>query len=74
MLSTAVPMVSRALRALLVEGIGLLVDQALALFPAGNATVALTAEVGAADEEPPAAEPAEKLDENREVVHPARAG
>jgi hypothetical protein len=71
MLPVTVPMVSRPFRALLVAGIGLLVDQPLALFSAGIAAVPLTAEVGAADEEPRVAEPAEKLDENREGVHPA---
>jgi hypothetical protein len=64
-------MVSRAFRALLMAGIGPLMDQALALFSAGIVAVALTAEVGAANEEPRAAESAEKLDENREGVHPA---
>lgn len=71
MLSVAVPMVSRSFGTLLVAGIGLLVDQPLALLPARLTAVPLTVEITAADEEPPTAEPAEKLDEDREDVHPA---
>jgi hypothetical protein len=71
MLPVAVSMVSRPLWTLLVTGVGLPVDEALPLLPAAVAAVAVAMEVGAADEEPREAKPAEKLDEDREVVHPA---
>jgi len=71
-LPVAIPMVSEPFRALLVEGVGLLVDQSLPFLPARVVTaVPLTMEVWAADEEPRVAKPAEELDKNREVVHPA---
>jgi hypothetical protein len=72
MLAVAVPMVRQSFGALLVTGVGLLVDQSLPLLPARVvAAVPLTMEVLAADEEPRAAESAEELNKNREVVHPA---
>jgi hypothetical protein len=72
MLPIPIPVVSEPLRASLVARVGLLVHQALPFLPAGIvAAVPLTTEVLTADEEPRMAESAEKLDENREVVHPA---